>query len=135
MTDERNSRPAGEAKDGREGSGGFGGDGEGLPLAIFEGSGEAAEDDAAVAFDGKAVSPVGGRMVPGGTRNRHLSMQREMPAAVKMLMVSVATRSAMRPSTKRPVSSIKAETPPRWWSNYRHGLGFGRREHLEQREE
>jgi hypothetical protein len=64
---------------------------------------------------GKAVSasPVGGRMVPaGGTKNRHLSMQREMPAAVKMLMVSVATRSAMRPSTKRPVLSIKAETPP-----------------------
>ncbi len=61
---------------------------------------------------GKAVSPVGRRMVPGGTRNRHLLMQREMPAAVKMLMVSVATRSAMRPSTKRPVSSIKAETSP-----------------------
>ena len=44
---------------------------------------------------GKSGEP---RMVPGGTRNRHLSMQREMPAAVKMLMVSVATRSAMRPS-------------------------------------
>ena len=96
-------------KDGREGSGGFGGDGKCLPLAIFEGSGRAAEDDAAVAFDGKTV---GGRVLPGGTRNRHLSMQREMPAAVKMLMVSVATRSAMRSSTKRPVSSIKAETPP-----------------------
>ena len=61
---------------------------------------------------GKAVIPVGGRMVPGGTRNRHLSMQREMPAAVKMLMVSAATRSAMRPSTKRLVSSMKADTPP-----------------------
>jgi hypothetical protein len=41
-----------------------------------------------------------------------LSMHREMPAAVKMLMVSPATRSAMRPSMKRPVSSIKADTPP-----------------------
>ena len=66
LTDEGNSGPAGEAKDGRE----------------------------------------------GGTRNRHLSMQREMPAAVKMLMVSVATRWAMRPWTKRPVSTIKAETLP-----------------------
>jgi hypothetical protein len=37
---------------------------------------------------GKAVRPAGGRMFPGGTRNRHLSMQREIPAAVKMLMVS-----------------------------------------------
>ena len=59
MTDERKSRPAGEAKDGREGSGGFGGDGEGLPLAIFEGSGGAAEDDAAVAFDGKGSESSG----------------------------------------------------------------------------
>ena len=41
-------------KDGREGSGGFGGDGEGLPLAIFEGSG-----GAAVAFDGKSSEPSG----------------------------------------------------------------------------
>ena len=29
----------------------------------------------------------------------------------------------------------KGGTPPRWSSNYRHGLGFGRRKHLEQREE
>ena len=104
MTDEGKSGPAGEAKDCREGSGGFDGDGGGLLLAIFEGTGGAAEDDAAVIH--------GGRMVPGGTRNRHLSMQREMPAAVKMLMVSAATRSAMRPSTKRLVSSMKADTPP-----------------------
>ena len=51
-------------------------------------------------------------MVPGGTRNRHLSIQREkIPAAVKMPMVSLATRSAMRPSMKRLVSSMKAEIP------------------------
>ena len=48
----------------------------------------------------------------GGTRNRHLLMQREMPAVVEMLMVSAATRLAMRSSTKRPVSSIKVDTPP-----------------------
>ena len=97
MTDEGKSGLAGEAKDCREGSGGFDGDGGGLLLAYTV---------------GKAVSPVGGRMVPGGTRNRHLSMHREMPAVVKMLMVSAATRSAMRSSTKRLVSSMKADTPP-----------------------
>ncbi len=59
LTDEGNSGPAGEAKDGREGSGDFGGDGEGFPLAIFEGSGGAAEDGAAVAFDGKSSEPSG----------------------------------------------------------------------------
>ena len=60
LTDEgNNSGPAGEAKDGREESGGFGGDGEGLPLAIFEGSGGAPEDDAAVAFDGQSGEPSG----------------------------------------------------------------------------
>ena len=60
LTDEGNSGPAGgEAKDGRETSGSFSGDGEGLPLAIFEGSGGAAEDDAAVAFDGKSSEASG----------------------------------------------------------------------------
>jgi hypothetical protein len=81
-------------------------------LAIFEGSGDIPRMMQPSHSMGKALSPVGGRMVPGGTRNRHLSMQREMPAAVKMLMVSVAMRSAIRPSTKRPVSSIKADPPP-----------------------
>ena len=38
---------------------GFGGDGEGPLLAIFEGSGGAAEDDTAVAFDGKSSEPSG----------------------------------------------------------------------------
>ena len=38
----------------REGSGGFVGDGGGLSLAIFEGSGGAAEDNAAVVHDGKS---------------------------------------------------------------------------------
>ena len=107
-------------------------------MAIFEGSGGAAEDDAAVAFDGKSSEPSGWEDGAGRDEKPtplvNADTEREMPAAVKMLMVSVATRSAMRPSTKRPVSSIKAETP-RWWNNYRHGLGFGRREHLEQREE
>ena len=59
LLDEGNSGPAREAKDGREGPGGFGGDGEGLPLTIFEGSGGAAEDDAAVAFDGEKSEPSG----------------------------------------------------------------------------
>ncbi len=48
MTDEGKSGPAGEAKDCWEGSGGFDGDGGDLLLAIFEGTGGAAEDDAAV---------------------------------------------------------------------------------------
>jgi hypothetical protein len=39
-------------------------------------------------------------------------MQKEMPATVKMLMGSVAMRSTMHPSKKRPVSSFKAKIPP-----------------------
>ena len=50
-------------------------------LAVLEGSGWASQDNAPVIVDS-------GRMVPGGTRNRHFSMQIEIPAAVKMLMVS-----------------------------------------------
>ena len=49
LTDEGESGPAGVAKDCREGSGGFDdSDGGGLPLAIFEGTCGAAEDNAAV---------------------------------------------------------------------------------------
>ncbi len=74
-------------------------------MAIFEGSGGAAEDNAAVVYRryGKTVSPVGGRMVPGGTRNRHLSEDADGVGG---------TRFATHPSTKRPMSSIKADTPP-----------------------
>jgi hypothetical protein len=68
LTDEEKSALAGEAKDCWEGSIGFvGGDnGGGLPLAIFEGSGGAAEDNTAVVYNENAMSPVDGRMVPGG---------------------------------------------------------------------
>jgi hypothetical protein len=55
---------------------------------------------------GKEESPLGGRIVSGETRNRHLSRERDIPAEAKMRMVSWATSSAMRPSTKRPVSSM-----------------------------
>jgi hypothetical protein len=54
--DELKSGSAGEMmKDCQEESGGFGGDGKGLPLAISdEDSGGAAEDNAAVVYDGKS---------------------------------------------------------------------------------
>ena len=50
----------------------FGDDGGGIPLAIFEGSGDIPRMMQPSHSMGKALSPVGGRMVPGGTRNRHL---------------------------------------------------------------
>ena len=68
MTDEGTSGPAGEVKDGLEGSGCFGGDSKCLPLAIFEGSGGATEDDADVAFDGKSGEPSGWEDIAGRER-------------------------------------------------------------------
>ena len=96
-----------EAKDGWEGSGGFGGDGEGFPLAIFEGSGGVAEDDAVVAFDGKSGEPSGWE--DGAGRD-------EKPTLVD------AERDASR-------------SEDGLGSNYWRGLGYGRREYLEQRED
>ena len=66
MTDEGKSGPAGEAKYCREGSGGFDGDGEGLLLAIFEGTGGAAEDNAAVVYGGKSGESGRWEDGPGG---------------------------------------------------------------------
>ena len=72
------------------GSGGLGGDGGGYPLAVLEGSGWASQDYAPVVVDRKSSEAGGREDGPGGvgTRNRHLSMQRDIPAAVKMLMAS-----------------------------------------------
>jgi len=120
----------------RRRSGGFGGDGEGLPLAIFEGSGGAAEDDAAVAFDGKSGEP--SAWEDGAGRD-------EKPTLVD------AERDASRSEDADGVGGNeigyafideeadvinKGGGPPgAWRNNHRHGFGFGRREHLEQREE
>ncbi len=71
MTDEGKSGQAGEAKYCREGSEGFDGDGGGLLLAIFEGTGGAAEDNAAVVYDGK--SGESGRWEDGPGGNQKLS--------------------------------------------------------------
>ena len=110
MTDEGKSGPA---KYCREGSGGFDGDGGGLLLSIFEGTGGAAEDNAAVVYGGKSGESGRWEDGPGGNEKpTFVDAERVMSAAVKMLMVSAATRSAMRPSTKRLVSSMKADTPP-----------------------
>ena len=66
MADEGKSGPAGEAKYCREGSGGFDGDGGGLLLAIFEGTGGAAEDNAAVVYGGKSGESGRWEDGPGG---------------------------------------------------------------------
>ena len=42
----------------------------------------------------------------GGERKTGFCPERDIPGESKMRMVSWATRSAMRPSTKRPVSSM-----------------------------
>ena len=65
MTDEGKSGPAGEAKDCREWSGSFDGDGGGLLLAIFEGTG-AAEDNAAVVYGKKSGESGRWEDGPGG---------------------------------------------------------------------
>ncbi len=112
LTDERNSRPAGEAKDGREGSGGFGGDGEGLPLAIFEGSGGAAENDAAVAFDGKSSQPSGWEDGAGRVEKPTL-VDAERDASRSKDADDVGSNEISYASIdEEAVSSIKAETPP-----------------------
>ncbi len=133
LTDERSSRPAGEAKDSREGSGGFGGDGEGLPLAIFEGSGGAAEDDAAVAFDGKSSEPSGWENGAGrdekptlvdAERDASCSKDADGVGSNEIGYASIDEEAGVINKGGMVLSSTK--------SNYRHGLGFGR---LEQREE
>jgi hypothetical protein len=69
LTEEGESGPAEEVKDCREGSGGFDGDGGGLPLAIFEGVGGAAEDNAAVVYGGKSGESGGWEDGAGGNEN------------------------------------------------------------------
>jgi hypothetical protein len=122
-------------KDGREGSGGFDGDGEGLPLAIFEGSGGSAEDDATVAFDGKNGEPSGWEDGAGRDKKPTL-VDAERDASRSEDADGVGGNDIGYASIDEEPGVInKGGDPPRWWSNYRHGLGFGRREHLEQREE
>ena len=88
LADNGKSRPAGLADHGWEGSGGLGGDGGDYPLAVLEGSGWTSQDYASVVVKRESSEAGGREDGPGGTRNRHLSIQREIPAAVKMLMVS-----------------------------------------------
>lgn len=70
---------------------------------MFEGLGGAAKDDTPVISMGKAVSPPGGRIEEPTLVNTERDADRGQNA--------IGTRSAMRASTKRPVSSMKAEIP------------------------
>jgi len=106
VAEKRERGPAGETEDGGDGAGGLGGDGGGFPLAIRTSAGRASKNNAAVPLDGERRESVGRKDSSGGTRNRHFPRERDIPAEAKMRMVSWATRSAMRPSTKRPVSSM-----------------------------
>ena len=64
-------------------------------------------------FDEEGGEPARWKDGPEGDEEPTLvHAEREMPATMKMLMVSLATRSAMHPSTKRPLSSIMVEIPP-----------------------
>ena len=63
-------------------------------------------------LDGKSGEPGGWFLEGRETDTSRCRGRRESCQPQKVLMVSVGTRSAMRPSTKRPVSSIKAEPPP-----------------------
>ena len=85
-------------KDGREGSKGFGGDGGSLPLAIFEGYGGAAEDSAAVVFDRKSGEP-------GGWERETRKKSQDVDGVG-------GNKIGYASTMKRPVSSIKADTPP-----------------------
>ena len=89
MTDEGKSGPAGEAL---------------TVMAEASCIGGAAEDNAAVVYGEKSGESGRWENGPGGNEKpTFVDAEREMPAAVKMLMVSAATRSAIRPSTKRLV--------------------------------
>jgi hypothetical protein len=76
-------------------------------------------------------------MVMWGTRNRHLSIQREMPAAVKMLMVSVAHEIGYASIDEEAgvINKSGYPPPPPWWSNHQLGLGSVGRSHPERRGE
>jgi hypothetical protein len=85
---------------------GLGGDSGGLSLTIRTSAGGAAKNDAAVPLDGEGGESVRRKDCVGGNEKPALSREKDVPAEAKMRIVSWATRSAMRPSTKRPVSSM-----------------------------
>ncbi len=135
LTDEGKSGPA-EAKDGREGSGGFDGDGKGLPLAIFEGSGGAAEDGAAVAFDGESGEPSGWEDGAGRDEKPTLvDAERDASRSEDADGVGGNEIGYAFIDEEADVINKGGGPPGAWRNNHRHGFGFGRREHLEQREE
>ena len=107
VAEKREGGPTGEAEDGRDRAGGLGGDSGGLALAIRTSAGGASKNDAAIALDGEGGEPVGRKDCVGGDKKpAFVQRERDIPAEAKMRVVSWATRSAMRPSTKRPVSSM-----------------------------
>ncbi len=106
VAEKRERGPTREAEDGGYRARGLGGDSGGLSLTIRTSAGGAAKNDAAVPLDEEGGESVRRKDCVGRTRNRHLSRERDISAEAKMRIVSWATRSAMRPSTKRPVSSM-----------------------------
>ncbi len=106
MAEKRERGPTGEAEDGGYRARGLGGDSGGLSLTIRTSAGGAAKNDAAVPLDGKGEEFVRRKDCVGGDEKPAFSRERDIPAEAKMRIVSWATRSAMRPSTKRPVSSM-----------------------------
>jgi hypothetical protein len=76
-------------------------------LAIRTNAGGVAKNDAAVPLDREGGESVGRKDCVGGNEKpAFVQKERDIPAEAKMRMVSWATRSAMRPSMKRPVSSM-----------------------------
>ncbi len=107
VAEKRKGGPTGEAEDGRDRARGLGGDSGGLALAILTSAGGASKNDASVALDEEGGESVGRKdCVGGGEEKAAFSRERDIPAEAKMRMVSWATRSAMRPSTKSPGSSM-----------------------------
>ena len=107
VAEKREGGPTGEAEDGGYRARGLGGDGGGLSLTIRTSAGGAAKNDAAVPLDGKGGESVRRKDCVGGDEKpAFVQRERDIPAEAKMRIVSWATRSAMHPSTKRPVSSM-----------------------------
>ena len=95
--EKRGCGPTEEAEDGEDRAGGLGGDSVALSLAIRTSAGGASKNDAAGSLDRGGGESVGMKDCAG------ICPERDIPAETKMCLVSMATRSVMRPSTKRPV--------------------------------
>ena len=78
MTEKRERGPTGKAEDGGDRARGFAGDSGGLSLAIRTSTGGQPRMMQPSRSIGKEESPLGGRIVSGGTRNQHLSREREI---------------------------------------------------------